>query len=66
MVLPPLLLQRPHCGSSNHNNKQCLERCLQLWHDGDLLKLLQEGRTIQQRLQPSKACSSTDTARIFT
>ena len=65
MVLPPLLLQRPHHRSSNHNNKQCLERCLQLWHDGDLLQLLQEGRTIQQHLQPSKACSSTDTAHIF-
>ena len=65
MVLPLLLLQRPHHRSSNHNNKQCLERRLQLWNDGDLLQLLQEGRTIQRRLQPSKACSSTDTASIF-
>jgi len=57
MVLPPLLLQRPHHRSTNHDHKQCLERRLQLWKEGDLLQLLQVGRTIprQRRLQSSRA-----------
>ena len=38
MVLPPLLLQRPHCRSTNHDHKRCLECRLQLWKEGDLLQ----------------------------
>ena len=65
MVLPPLLLQRPHRRSTSHGHKRCLEHRLQLWKDGDLLQLLQEGRTVQQRLQSSRAHSSQDTAKVF-
>ena len=32
---------------------QCLERRMNLWTEGDLDKLLEEGRTIQQRLLSS-------------
>ena len=44
-----------HCRSTNHDHKRCLERHLQLWKEGDLLQFLQEGRTIQRRLQFSRA-----------
>ena len=65
MVLPPLLLQRPHRRSTSHDHKRCLERRLQLWKDGNLLQLLQEGRTVQRRLQSSRAHSSQDSAKVF-
>ena len=65
MVLPPLLLQRPHCRSTNHDYKRYLECYLQLWKEGDLLQLLQEGRTIQWCLQSSQGHSSQDNTRVF-
>ena len=51
LVLPPLLLQTPHCRSTNRDHKHCLEHCLQPWKEGDLLELLQEHRTIQRHSQ---------------
>ena len=65
MVLPPLLLQRPHRRSTSHDHKRYMERRLQLWKDGNLLQLLQEGRTVQRRLQSSRAHSSQDSAKAF-
>ena len=46
MVLLALLLQKPHMGSKSHKSIKCLERCLHLWHEGDIDALLVEGHTI--------------------
>ena len=47
---------------------QCLERRLKLWTEGDLEGLLQEGRTIQQRLLRSHHTTRNEQqcARSFT
>ena len=50
MTLPSLLLQKPHHLSKVKDHVQCLERRMKLWKEGDIVSLLHEGRTIQQRL----------------
>ena len=50
MVIPSLLLQKPHCSSKTRDHITCLERRLQLWKAGDINSLILEGRTIQCRL----------------
>ena len=57
MVLSSLLLQKP--------SRKKLEERLQLWNEGRLDQLLQEGRTIQKRLKKSKGRSAEDSARTF-
>jgi len=56
MVIPPLLLQRPHQNPKSHDHVICLERRLSLWRDGNiiLLDLLNEGCSIQHHLQTNK------------
>jgi len=54
MVMPPLLLQRPHQNSKSHDHVICLERRLSLWRDGNILHLLNEGCSIQHCLQTNK------------
>ena len=54
MVLPPLLLQKPHRQSKSREHIKCLERRLQLWREGDITTLLDEGLTIQQHLKHSR------------
>ena len=49
-VLPLLLLQKPHKTSKAKEHAACLERRLTSWTEGNLNKLLLEGRTIQHRL----------------
>ena len=49
-VLPILTLQLPHKRSKVKQHIKCLERRLKAWSDGDLTTLVNEGRTIQQRL----------------
>ena len=49
-VLPSLILQKPHCSSKKKEHIKCIERCMQLWKDGNLDDLLKEGQTIQQHL----------------
>ena len=53
MVLPALLLQKPHIQSKSREHIKCLERRLHLWREGDIDALLAEGHTIQQHLQHS-------------
>ena len=67
MVMPALLLQRPHRNSKCHDHVKCLERRLPLWHDGNILDLLNEGCSIQHRLWTNKGerSNSEDTARKF-
>ena len=50
IVLPILLLQKPHRKSKAKEHATCLERRLRLWEDGNLNDLALEGRTIQSRL----------------
>ena len=68
MVMPALLLQRPHVNSKSRDHLACLERRLPLWKDGNILTFLEEGKNIQQRL-PSRHGSNSpdpqDTARVF-
>ena len=50
MILPALLLQKPHARSRTKEHTKHLKRRLNLWKDGDLVSLLDEGQTIQSRL----------------
>ena len=50
IVLPILLLQKPHCRSKAKDHAHCLERRLKQWKEGSLNELVLEGRTIQSRL----------------
>lgn len=50
MILPALLLQKPHARSRTKEHTKHLERRLNLWKDGDLVSLLDEGQAIQSRL----------------
>ena len=65
MVLPALLLQKPHARSKSREHVKCLERRLLLWCEGDVDALLIEGQTIQQHLQHSYCTPTTDSSRIF-
>ena len=50
IVLPILLLQKPHRKSKAKEHAECLERRLRIWKEGNLNDLVLEGRTIQSRL----------------
>ena len=45
MVMPALLLQRPHRDSKSRDHVACLERRLPLWRNGNIKSLLDEGIT---------------------
>ena len=65
MVLPALLLQKPHMRSKSRDHVKCLKCRLHLWCAGDIDALLVEGQTIQQHLQHSHRTPTTDNSRIF-
>jgi len=68
MVMPALLLQRPHFNSKSRDHINSLHRRLKLWHDGDIQTLVNEGIIIQQRIQKFHGASSSttsDTSRFF-
>ena len=65
MVMPALLLQKPHPWSKAKDHVIYLERCLQLWGSGKLKELLDEGRTIQHQLSRKPPKHQENTARIF-
>lgn len=50
IVLPSLLLQKPHRASKTKEHISCLKRRFQLWLEGDISALVKEGRTIQHRI----------------
>ena len=56
MILPALLLQKPHSRSRTKEHVKHLECRLSLWKGGNLDSLLEEGQTIQSRL--SRECNS--------
>ena len=54
IVIPHLLLQKPHSRSKTKGHISCLGRHLKQWKDGDITNLLEEGTTIQDHmLKPS-------------
>ena len=61
IILPILLLQKPHYSSKSREHVACLERHLSVWKMGDIDSLLQ-GRTIQNRL-PKLGPTAKDEAR---
>ena len=66
MTMPILLLQKPHRTSKMKDHIACLERRLESWKDGDIAYLLEEGRTIQQRLPRNfSSCPEQQLARSF-
>ena len=50
MVLPALVLQRPHSTSRAEDHVQCLSRRLRAWRLGLIDELVREGKTIQKCL----------------
>ena len=63
MVMPHLLLQKPHSRSKVKDHVKCLERRSSLWQQGDIPALLLEGRTIQQKL-PNTFSGDDHTERL--
>ena len=43
MLMPLLLLQKPHIASKSKEHVQCLERRLKQWKEGDINGLVREG-----------------------
>ena len=52
MVLPALVLQRPHSSSRAKEHVDCLTRRLRAWRLGRIDELMREGRTIQNSSRP--------------
>jgi hypothetical protein len=66
VVMPILLLQKPHRRSKTKDHIACLERRLQAWKEGNLNELTLEGRTIQSRLSKSdKPMATQNISRSF-
>ena len=51
MVLPSLILQKPHPLSKVKEHIECIERRLKLWKEGNIKELVKERQTIQQHLK---------------
>ena len=49
-VTPALLLQKPNKNSKAKDHIAALERRLELWENGNIIELLNEGQSIQERL----------------
>ena len=68
MVMPVLLIQKPHQRSRPREHAKHLERRLKLWSEGDLDALMDEGHTIQTKLKHHQGPQNTNnkqTARSF-
>ena len=65
MVLPALVLQRPHASSRAKDHVQCLERRLPLWKAGQIDELVRESRTIQAHLASATRSRNGLTAESF-
>ena len=62
IIILPILLQKSHYSFKSREHVACLERHLSVWKMGDIDALLQEGRTIQNRL-PKLGLTAKDEAR---
>ena len=61
VVLQQLLLQKPSKTSKAADRAKHLQRCLDLWHSGDVDALLKEGQCIQKRLGPNHSSPNKPT-----
>ena len=64
MIMPALLLQKPHLRSRTKEHAKHLERRLATWKVGDLDSLLDEGQTIQSRLARESNSRNTTTDQV--
>ena len=65
-IMPTLLLQKPHPKSKVKDHIRHLQRRLDLWLDGDLQALLDEGKSIQKRLgNHSRSSNDEDVGETF-
>jgi len=64
MIMPVLLLQRPHIKSKNKDHICHLNRRLALWKQGDINGLVLEGRTLQSLFSNSKVIRNNDDKSI--
>ena len=65
MILPAILLQKPSKNSKTKDHIVRLEERLQMWKNGNLTDIMNEGRTIQKRLIATKQKPKKDFAKIF-
>ena len=67
MTLPCLLLQKPSKNSKAKDHVKNLEERLRLWNEGNIVDIIQEARTIQNRFRNSTSKKRTheDSARSF-
>ena len=49
-VIPALLIRKPNKNSKAKDHVAALEKRLELWENGNIIKLLNEGESIQERL----------------
>ena len=54
MVVPGLLLQKPYKRSKASDHTRVLQKRIDLWREGKITELLNEGRAIQDRLTRGK------------
>ena len=64
MVMPSLLLQKPHAKAGSKEFSQHLNRRLSLWKAGNIKELLEETRTIQHRLMELDQRRGTTTSKL--
>ena len=60
MIMPALILQKPHASSKARDHVICLQRRLISWQEGDIDNLMREGRTIQQHLRKTSSHMEDD------
>lgn len=59
MLLPILVLQKPHRNSKSKDHIKCIETRMKKWSDGEIADLLAEGRTIQHNFISSVKKTAT-------
>ena len=65
MVMPALLLQKPHRRSKAKEHSSHLNRRLALWNSGNIMDLIKEARSIQHHITQSSHKSPEELARSF-
>ena len=58
-------LQKPGPKSKAKDHKECLKKRIVLWKNGEIDKLLNEGRIIQSRIGKGKKSEPLNRAKIF-
>ena len=64
MIMPLLLLQKPHPTSKTKEHVRCLERRLRIWSSGNIEELVREGKIIQQHLPQGRSKLTNDNEKV--